>query len=149
MYHDKLMHAKTVTALDRWLSRTCGNTMHSQISSVEHHSKMDTPQIRQHQCSRTSSISWILHQSELGIYVVKHNKMDFNWTPLLIQGSPAETQTPTQWNLIMSKGDHPATWVFAQHCSSATSVLLHFHSNKEKFGAHLKYVITLSLLYCL
>jgi len=146
MHHNKWMHAKTVTALDRWLSRTCGNTMHSQFSSVEHHSNTDSPQLTQHQRSRTSSISWILHQSKLGIHVVKYNIMDFNW---LIQGSPVEIPTPTQWNLITRNGNHPATRVFAQHCSSATSILLHFHFNMEKFGAHLKYVIILGLLYLL
>jgi hypothetical protein len=58
-----------------------------------------------------------------------------------IQGDAVEIQTPTHWNLIGSSMTAPAACVIAQQYSSATFILLVFHSRKEKFGALFSKVI--------
>ena len=56
------------------------------------------------------------------------------------KNTPAETQTPTHWNLIGSSMTASPS-VIAQQYSSATLPSLRVHSLKDKFSARLKNVI--------
>ena len=65
------------------------------------------------------------------------------YSQIYVQGTPAEIQIPTHRNPT-GRRKRPEARVIAQQCSSTTFVSLRFHSNKEKFGAHLK---NFTLLY--